>query len=263
MKLILLLCLYILTFEQTVTVTNKGEAEYGVAKTITSNGNCVFVDLRNFRGSKIRANVTVKNGRFNENKMYWGGYYIYPEIEGEYILRVYEYYSNIEYGKKIGDNYDAYTYIFKISKNSYFNYAFLAIPNFNGDKVLIECTSTGLSLLGIMLVILGVIIFIVILITVIYYIRKKRSRYNPPSEPIMSPTQPTDITHVQQAYVTPDQPAYTPNAQQLNAPPPLQVYEPPFQKPYETPVQPGNISPAQPIDVPPAQPIYIPDYPEG
>ena len=100
MKLILLLCLYILTFEQTVTVTKKGEAEYGVAKTITNNGNCVFVDLRNFRGSKIRANVTVKNGRFNENKMYWGGYYIYPEIEGEYILKVYEYYSSIEYGKK-------------------------------------------------------------------------------------------------------------------------------------------------------------------
>lgn len=195
--------------------------------------------------------------------MFWGGYYIYPIYGEDYILKVYEYYSSYEYGKKTGDNYDTYTYNFKITKNSYFSYVFLAIPNFNGDYVLIECTSTGLSLLSIVFIVAGIIIFIVILISVIYYIRRIRLRHNPPSVPTIPSNQLTYITPAQQTYVPPDQQVYAPNYQQILAPPPQPQYEPPVQKPYEPPSQTQNISPVQPIDVPPAQPTYIPKYPEG
>ena len=259
MKLILFLCLYIFTFE-TVTVINKGELEYGVAKKITSNDNCIFIDYDKYKGRLIRANVTVKNGRFNENRMWWGGYYTYPGNGGEYILKVNEYYSSSEYGQKIGDNYDTFTYIFKISKNSYFSYAFLAIPNFYGDYVLIECTSSGLSIFAIVFIVIGCISFIIILISIIFYIRKKRGSYNPPIAPATQP-----------AYVSPVQQVYSPPVQQVYAPPPQQTYEPPIQKPYGPPSEPNYTAPVQqeyepptqPIDAPPAQPTYIPEYPSG
>jgi hypothetical protein len=78
MKLILLLSFYILTSEQSVTVTNKGEITNGGIKTFYSNGYCVFVDVSKFKGSSINTKVTVKNGRFTDSRMWWGGYYSYP-----------------------------------------------------------------------------------------------------------------------------------------------------------------------------------------
>lgn len=268
MKLILFLCLYIFTFE-TVTVINKGELEYGISKKITSNGNCIFVDYDRYKGSTIRANVTVKNGRFAENRMWWGGYNSYPGNGGEYILKVNELYSSYESGQKIGDNYETFTYIFKISKSSYFNYAFLAIPYFYGDYVLIECTSGGLSLTAIAFIVIGCIALMILLISIIIYIRKKRARYNPPTAPV---TQPTYISPTQQVYSPPvQQMTYGPSDQQIYKPPTQQPYDPSIQKPYAdpseqnyaAPIQQGYAPPVQPIDVPPAQPTYMPDYPSG
>ena len=185
MKLILFLCLYIFTFE-TVTVINKGELEYGISKKITSNGNCIFVDYDRYKGSTIRANVTVKNGRFAENRMWWGGYNSYPGNGGEYILKVNELYSSYESGQKIGDNYETFTYIFY------------------GDYVLIECTSGGLSLTAIAFIVIGCIALMILLISIIIYIRKKRARYNPPTAPVTQPT-----------YISPTQQVYSPPVQQM------------------------------------------------
>ena len=235
MKLMLLLSFYILTFER--TVTNKGEITYGEQKTINSNGYCVFVDVSKFSGYSIRANVTVKNGRFRESYMYWGGYYSHPNTGTDYVLSAYDYYSSSEYDQKIGDNYNTFTYIFKIRRNTLFNYIFLAIPDFYGDQVLIECTSSGLSVIAIVFIVIGCVAIFIILISWIIIMKKKRNAiYNSPEVTINSPT-------------------YSPPAQQL--------YEPvqPVVQPVYNPVQPVYMPPPQPMDIPPAQPTYTPNYP--
>ena len=253
MKLILLLSFCILTFE--LTVTNKGEIFNGVTKTINSNGYCVFADVDRYSGSYIRAKVTVKNGRFNEDIMYWGGYFSKPSTGTDYGLNVYETYSSSEYDSKIGgDNYNTFTYTFKITRNTFYNYIFLAIPRFSGDYVDIQCTSGGLSIVAIAFIIIGCIALFIILISIIIYMKKRRNAsytapvvtinsptYTPPSQQLYEPAQ--------QVY-NPVQPAYNPGQPVYN----------PGQPGYD-PVQPAYVTAPQPMDIPPAQPTYTPNYP--
>lgn len=183
--------------------------------------------------------------------MWWGGYYSYPSTGSDYILKVYEYYSSSEYDYIKGNNYNSFTYTFKIKRETLFNYIFLSIPTFVGDYVLIECTSSssGLSVVAIVFIIIGCVAIFIILISCIIIRKRRNASYNSPELTINKPT-------------------YTPPAQQLYEP--VQpVVQPVVQPIYNTvspgynPVQPVYMPPTQPMDIPPAQPTYMPNYPSN
>ena len=191
MKLIWLLIFCVFSFTTQLAVTNEGKVSKKTPKIITSNNVCVYADLDEFSGSSLKVKVTVKNGYFDENIMYWGGYNDLPVDGDKYQLKVYEDYDSEEKGN------NSTTLYFYITPSSLFDYVFLAIPEFSNGEVEIEWDSHGLSV-GALIGIVIAIIF-VILIIIFLYIKKRRLAS---VKPLMAPP-------VQPTYIPPVEPYYS------------------------------------------------------
>ena len=212
MKLIWLLILSLikLSFEEK-DFKNYGYVGRSSPKTITYSqySYCVYVDMSNFSGHiTLHVKVTVKNGYFNSNEMYYGSYHSSPSIEKYYTLKQYETVDSYESGTKRGNKYDYYTQHYYISVNTLYDYYFFSIPSFEGDEVVIEIEPSGITVGAIVGITIGGLIFIVLVIYFIYRYRRKKNNlssepieitqpiptYTPPMNeyaPTMSPTYPT------------------------------------------------------------------------
>ena len=191
LKLIWLLIFCIYEINSELTATNVGKLEKNTPKIIKLMKKCVYVDLDEFSGSSLKVKVTVKNGYFDENIMYWGGYNDLPVDGDKYQLKVYEDYDSEEKGN------NSTTLYFYITPSSLFDYVFLAIPEFSNGEVEIEWDSHGLSV-GALIGIVIAIIF-VILIIIFLYIKKRRLAS---VKPLMAPP-------VQPTYIPPVEPYYS------------------------------------------------------
>ena len=178
MKLKCLLFLLFLDFSfEAKNFINYGLVELNSPKTIKGNGYCVYIDYSKIENHlKVHVKVTVKNGYFTENNMYYGGYQYIPSEGYEYSISSSKNIDSNEFGTKSGNYYDYYTQHYYIRIENYasgIKYYFFSIPNFYGDYVEIEISTSGITI-GAIIGIVFAGFFVSTLIIVIFCVRKKK-----------------------------------------------------------------------------------------
>ena len=183
MKLKWFLSLLFLNFSfESKNFISYGTIELNSPKKITNNGYCVYTDYSNIEDYlKVHIKVTVKNGYFTENNIYYGGYQYTPSEGLEYSISTSETIDSNESGTKSGSNYDYYTQHYYIRIENYessIKYYFFSIPAFSGDYVEIELSTSGITI-GAIIGIVFAGFFVSTLIIVIVCVRiKKKTGYN-------------------------------------------------------------------------------------
>ena len=155
------------------------------------SSNCFYIKLDEFSGyTRVKLKVTLKDGYFNEDIMYYGVYYYKPDSWNSYKLNVYENVDSKSYGTKIGNNYDYYTMYFTFPKLS-FDYMFFYIPEYYAEMnnyVEIECTTSGISIGAIVGIVAAVVIIISVVVFIIYRKRKlSNTVIVPPTQVLYTP----------------------------------------------------------------------------
>ena len=140
MNLILILILLFFDFSSEFDIfTTYGYLKRGEIKRISGNGYCIYIDLSEFIGlHTIYIKITVKNGFFKENNIYFGGYDTPPKFGKEFTLPLCETYDSYDYVNNYGTYYDYYTLHYYLSVNTLFGYYLFSIPSYYGDFVEIE-----------------------------------------------------------------------------------------------------------------------------
>lgn len=141
----------------------------------TVSSKCFYLDLSEFSGYlNLMARVTVKNGHFTEERMYYGGYYSTPSSWSPYTLNVYSSLDSEDYSNRYGSDYGSQTYYFKVPTLD-FTHMFLRVPDHNYGDIEVECTTSGLNY-GAIVAIVAVAIIVIGVPVGIYVRHRRRAR---------------------------------------------------------------------------------------
>ena len=206
LKLILFLNLFILFLSEKFTQCI-GKVENGVSKQfkLPSSGiaKSVYIEISEFSGMTITANVTLVNGTFNGDKLlHWGTSDEEPVNYNHYTLHfnntfVNEYHGNIteisedEEEEVEEDKYETYTMTYEVGNKFNFKYMLFSIPDHKADYIILDFNSAGLTLTA--LICIPVACLVVLIVIIIFIVRcclRRNSSGINPSTPNVLENQP-------------------------------------------------------------------------
>ena len=186
MSLFLALILYLLTFSnEEYTRDNTCYIDEFIHKDVlkTIKDSCFYLDLNEFSGyTRVKVKLTVKNGYFTEDKLYYGGYYSKPSSYYKYELNGYVTYDSSSYGPKNEEGYDYHTLIFTFAKGG-LDYMFVKVPDYNGGYTDIECTTAGLTTGAVAGIVIASLVVVGVTVSFIVYRYRKRNLLYAPTTP--------------------------------------------------------------------------------
>ena len=183
LKSILIICLFSL-FKQK-TFEKYGQLKKDSSLSINYTNYCVYIELQEFKWfNDIKIKITVKNGIFDENILYFLWYNLSPAEQN--IFQINNFIKNDSYssGNYNGKYYDYYILYYTIKKNSDYSYLFIGIPQFSepNSYVEIECSASGISIYIIIIICLVAVIFTISIIIIIIYIKARKLKKNENNE---------------------------------------------------------------------------------
>ena len=193
----ILICLLILnffnfSFELVRTCRNYEYLSKGSTKRFNYWDYCILIYSEEFSGYfSFHVKVNVANGYFYHKILSYDGYAIPPQNGVEYFLTEFKMNDEEEYGKSIGNqHYDYNTLHYYVPKNRLSPYFIFSIPSFEGDYIDIQIETSGISIWGIIEIIVAAIVIMFIIIYIILYYKKRQivnvlqqNQENPPNQP--------------------------------------------------------------------------------
>ena len=157
---------------------------------INGHYSCACINIKPFSGYfYLHITATVKNGYFYYKLLPYGDFPIQPINETRYRLTNSKYYDEEETGKANGKIYDYHILHYYIKSEKLNDYLVISKPLFQGDYVEIKIESYGISLFGVIGLIIALIVFVLGMTFLIGYCKDRRRRRRRNNMPLLNQNQ--------------------------------------------------------------------------